>query len=799
MAEILGSGIAFPLQVDRRGGMALAHDETDVDQAIQLILSTAPGERPMRPEFGCGVHDFVFDTIDATTVARMEEEIRSALDRWEPRIEVLERGVRPGGRRPRRARDLDRLPAAVHQPHPESRLPVLRHPCRGRGMRLPEIQLDDRRFQDLVSEARLKIHRACPEWTEHNVSDPGITLIELFAWMTEMTIYRLNRVPDKLHVALLELLGIRLDGPSAARTDVRFRLAAPATESVAIPGGDTEVATPRTPNEESIVFQVDEDFVIPPARPNAYVVQRSGQVKDVGVADGTARPTGPDQVPFGSPPAVGDALYLGFEEPLGRLLMQIDVDASQARGAGVNPEDPPLRWEVSQGDGVWTEAEVLEDLTGGFNYGSGTVELQLPPRSAIQPLAGHRCHWLRCRIDDRTRHGGAATTYSHAPEVYAITAAPIGALLPSTHAARVEREIVGTSDGTPGQVHPLRHQPVLKPGPGETLEVQDPESGDWSTWEKREDFVGSTEFDRHFALDPVSGDVEFGPAIRETDGGWTQYGAVPPKGAVLRFARYRYGGGRRGNVTAGALSVLRSAIPGVDTVGNPRPAVGGVDAEPLSHARQRASMEIRTRYRAVTADDFEFLAGEASPRVARAVCLPPTDGGPVGAAHRPARGAGRPPARLRRAGAGRRAAHGGRRVPRRAAPDRHDGAAPGVPLPRAVRGGQPAGLADGRHRARRGGRLARALHVPQPARRRLGHGLRRGLAVRPRAQPGRALRRRPRRRGRRVREDPARLRDQPRDGRAVGAAGRLAHRARAGRAARVRRAHRAGHAPGGMT
>ncbi len=65
MAEILGSGIAFPLQVDRRGGIALASDETDVDQAIQLILATAPGERPMRPEFGCGVHDFVFDTIDA--------------------------------------------------------------------------------------------------------------------------------------------------------------------------------------------------------------------------------------------------------------------------------------------------------------------------------------------------------------------------------------------------------------------------------------------------------------------------------------------------------------------------------------------------------------------------------------------------------------------------------------------------------------------------------------------------------------------------------------------------------------
>ena len=167
-------------------------------------------------------------------------------------------------------------------------------------MRLPEIQLDDRRFQDLVSEARMRIDRACPEWTEHNVSDPGITLIELFAWMTEMTIYRLNRVPDKLHVALLELLGIRLDGPSAARTALRFRLAGPATEAVTILGGATEVGTPRTPTEESIIFQVDEDFTIPPARPVAYVVQRGDQFKDVGLADGEARPQGPDQLPFGS-------------------------------------------------------------------------------------------------------------------------------------------------------------------------------------------------------------------------------------------------------------------------------------------------------------------------------------------------------------------------------------------------------------------------------------------------------------------------------------------------------------------
>jgi phage baseplate assembly protein W len=88
VTDIIGSGLAFPLQVDRRGGIALARDEQDIDQAIQLILGTAPGERPMRPEFGCGVHDFVFDSIDANTIGQMEEAIRIALERWEPRIEV---------------------------------------------------------------------------------------------------------------------------------------------------------------------------------------------------------------------------------------------------------------------------------------------------------------------------------------------------------------------------------------------------------------------------------------------------------------------------------------------------------------------------------------------------------------------------------------------------------------------------------------------------------------------------------------------------------------------------------------
>jgi phage baseplate assembly protein W len=90
MSEILGSGLAFPLQVDARGSLALAAGEEDIEQAIGLILGTAPGEREMRPEFGCAVHDLVFDTIDAAMVGRLETAIRTALDRWEPRIELME-------------------------------------------------------------------------------------------------------------------------------------------------------------------------------------------------------------------------------------------------------------------------------------------------------------------------------------------------------------------------------------------------------------------------------------------------------------------------------------------------------------------------------------------------------------------------------------------------------------------------------------------------------------------------------------------------------------------------------------
>src|SRR5438128_12276282 len=104
-------------------------------------------------------------------------------------------------------------------------------------MPLPVPKLDDRTFQDLVNETKRLIPRYCPEWTDHNISDPGVTLIELFAWMTDLLLYRINRIPDRNYIAFLNLMGVRLQSPRPAVADITFRLSAAQPETVTIPQG----------------------------------------------------------------------------------------------------------------------------------------------------------------------------------------------------------------------------------------------------------------------------------------------------------------------------------------------------------------------------------------------------------------------------------------------------------------------------------------------------------------------------------------------------------------------------------
>src|SRR5215510_13184113 len=131
---------------------------------------------------------------------------------------------------------------------------------------IPPPKLDDRTFHDIVEEAISMIPRYAPEWTNHNPSDPGITLIELAAWMTDLLIYRLNQVPDKNYVAFLNLLGIKLRAPRSAKALVRFSLVEGAQKQ-RVPRG-SQVSTPQATEEHTVTFETARDVVVCQARPD---------------------------------------------------------------------------------------------------------------------------------------------------------------------------------------------------------------------------------------------------------------------------------------------------------------------------------------------------------------------------------------------------------------------------------------------------------------------------------------------------------------------------------------------------
>jgi uncharacterized protein len=101
MSELfVGSGLAYPMRVNATGGFALVSSDQEIAESMRLILGTSPGERPMRPDFGCSIHDHVFAPADTATIGMIAFEVRLALDRWEPRIEVLDVAVTQDESRP---------------------------------------------------------------------------------------------------------------------------------------------------------------------------------------------------------------------------------------------------------------------------------------------------------------------------------------------------------------------------------------------------------------------------------------------------------------------------------------------------------------------------------------------------------------------------------------------------------------------------------------------------------------------------------------------------------------------------
>ncbi|MGC4904408.1 putative baseplate assembly protein [Streptomyces cyaneofuscatus] len=481
-------------------------------------------------------------------------------------------------------------------------------------MVLPSPNLDDRRFQQLVDEAKRYVQQRSPEWTDHNVSDPGVTLIETFAYMVDQLLYRLNRVPDKNYAAFLDLLGVTLFPPTVARAEVDFWLSAPQPETVHLSAG-TEVATARGEAEEPVVFTTSKDLPIVPSELVRLVTAPK-------TGDQTDR-TGPlgagKDIPCFSPrPEPGDALLFGLPAAVPRCIVAVRLD-SRVEGVGVDPRQPPLVWEAWDG-ARWVECATGDDSTGGLNR-PGEVIVFVPAGHTASVVAGTRAGWLRCRV---TPPEPGQPFYSESPTIREAEIFTVGGTAAVEHAETVLDVPLGISEGVAGQRFTVSRVPLLMDGEPPVVQVSTAEG--WQVWTPVEHFGASAPGDRHVRIDAVSGEFAFPPEVREEDGTMRAYGAVPEKGAQLRVPRYRTGGGSAGNVARGAISVLRSSVPYVAGVGNREAATGGVDGETVENAKVRAPNILRVQERAVTARDHEVIAREAAPSLRRVRCLPAVAG-----------------------------------------------------------------------------------------------------------------------------------------------------------------------------
>jgi len=589
--------------------------------------------------------------------------------------------------------------------------------------------LDDLRYSRVVEELVRRIPVYAPEWTNHNDSDPGIALLQLFAYLTEQVGYRLNRVPDKAHVALLALLGIRLAPARAATSQVAFFLANPRN----LPGVTIEAGSDVTRRAQApVIYETDRDLDLVPAEIVAWISTKNPFLWDLLRLDEAGfrepEPTAaelPPEIPAddsdwmtvawdGKAPKAKDLplapaallpasgtgvdhpwLWLGlsFNEDrdagfLGvEVTLHIVLDDDEAPTASADVEcapivapgeaaPPPITW-LSYFD---AETETLRRIPGRIVdttdrlARSGTIRFAMPfslgspgqwidLREAVVPTAADNCVDLATALQSNLASSGSIDlTGFQAALADALSAAQAEVVTPEpavghplepmlrdpatingwlrigplpadrsahrvrhlgfnvvgiTHAETVVNEVLGNADGRPGQTFRLAHQNVL----AGTLQLEIAESAASDAllvpWAEVVSLDVAGPFDKLYEIDAEAGIVYFGDGER---------GAIPPlvpRAGQVVARSYRHGGGVVGECGAGAIDKLGVQVTGLAGVVNVVPARGGADAETLDEAKERARKELSTRSRAVTSDDFAWIARQTpSVRVARAIVAP---------------------------------------------------------------------------------------------------------------------------------------------------------------------------------
>jgi hypothetical protein len=475
---------------------------------------------------------------------------------------------------------------------------------------LPIPDLDNKRFDQLVEEARKLIPGYSSEWTDHNLSDPGITLIDLFAWLSEIALYRANLVTDNHRLKYLKLLGVKPQPPKQAKVDLTFTSAEKKTLSKG-----TRVSTEI--NGKEVYFQLEKEIHILPTTPEKKILEKI--VVDDGISGIYDRSSSNEKrdlffAPFGNHIQKGCALYMGFDfinnnvpDTLNLMCYLYEKDLIEIKEDRAEQdykvENAGLKWEIWTGS-KWNPV-VPQDETEGFRKSGRIIIKQLEDWIAFStiPELGRNIlknisdpyFWLRCVVED--------SHYEYPPRIENMRLNTVSAI----HGMKVKNdnsEMV--SNGLPGQVFKLNGNLILD----NTLKL----SVEEESWVEVDDFEGSGPSDKHFVMNTEKGEIKFGDGLM---------GLVPSRGSVIKVLEYMIGGGEEGNLMPKSIWKI-DGFSGL--IINDLASTGGREAQTIEEAIEDFRRDLKTPYTAVTLKDFEQIAiSTPGLRIARAKAIPNYD------------------------------------------------------------------------------------------------------------------------------------------------------------------------------
>jgi hypothetical protein len=505
-------------------------------------------------------------------------------------------------------------------------------------MPLPVPNLDDRRFDDLVAEAKARLATHLPDLTQISPGDPVYTFIDLFAWLTETILYRANLIPERQRRVFLNLLQIPVRPARAARgiacvdgSPTGASLPPLLTDGTQFKAGKQALTAVGELQPTCLTLQVAVKQKMTTSDLKALGLTLQDLQEQFGLRKGEApTPFQPRWFDVGKETlsltnTLDNAYYLAcivsrqlqsklaeVRQNLAGINLNIAVAPDdELEGDAVSELNPrKLVWELAskgeQGEAIYLPLDVLSDSSKGGRQ-TGVVRLRLPknkslfesfvesdpmfsgigdepPELSDQVDANRVAFWIRLRC----------------PENPGMQLGYLGLNAVDVLAQGLKQDqIVGSGTGQPDQVIVLPDRSI----DGSTLQLDVEENGAWVTWQRVDFLAGQASDAQVYQLDAQNGYVYFGDGVSA--------GRRPSLGARIRAAVYLFGGGIAGNLAAGTIKEIVNGSSR-HKVRHEWPLKGGLDAESVEQAEKRIPQFLTHRNRAVTKEDFKLIT-EANP------------------------------------------------------------------------------------------------------------------------------------------------------------------------------------------